>query len=320
MKSPEPDRTIHSYPLASHLQTSLPPDAPPMTIEPITIPSITPLAQAYLVHNVLTPAECASLINFIDTTPHLNPIHDRDSSGSDAASTRFVSSSRAIIRSPDLASLIWSRLQPILASHDPQIATGIDLSTVSADDPYMVGASYRMHGSHWHSIGLNDVWRMARYDPGGHFGPHRDGVLHVDVNLRSMKTLMLYLNGGQGEFEGGTTNFVEEQELFEDDEGKIRARDDTILHRVSPTAGTCIIFNHALLHEGSALLSGQKYILRSEIMFSRTEPLNLSPNESEAVVCRAQAEKLESDGKYEEAVKWYRKAFKLCPEIERMSM
>ena len=92
------------------------------------------------------------------------------------------------------------------------------------------------------------------------------------------------------------------------------------MHRVYPRKGSCIIFNHALLHEGSALLEGHKYILRSEILFSRVEALQLSENEEDAVKCRAEAEKLESDGKYEEAVKWYKRAFRLCPDIEKMSM
>ncbi|KAJ3054522.1 hypothetical protein HK097_001597 [Rhizophlyctis rosea] len=275
-----------------------------MEIEPITIPSITPLAQAYLVHNVLTAEECKALVRFIDSTPHLDPMFDRDST-TEGVSTRFVSSNRAVIRSPDLASFIWSRLLPVLESYDNQIRDGIDLSSIEGD-PFMVGNSYRMHGSIWKPSGLNDVWRMARYDAGGHFGPHRDGVLHIGVNCRSMKTMMIYLNGDEEgkEFKGGTTNFIEEQEMFEDERGKIRARDDTILHRVHPRQGTCIIFNHALLHEGSALLEGQKYILRSEILFSRAEPLRLSEKEDEAVQCRAEAEKLESDGKYDEAVKW----------------
>ena len=48
----------------------------------------------------------------------------------------------------------------------------------------------------------------------------------MGVNCRSMKTFMIYLNGDEEgrDFKGGTTNFVEEQDMFEDANGKIRAR------------------------------------------------------------------------------------------------
>lgn len=77
-----------------------------------------------------------------------------------------------------------------------------------------------------------------------------------------------------------------------------------------------LVFNHGLLHEGDALLSGKKYILRSEIMFSRVDPLETSPKETEAIELKRQAELLESQDQPYEAVRLYRRAFKLCPEIE----
>ena len=55
------------------------------------------------------------------------------------------------------------------------------------------------------------VFRLCRYHPGGHFAPHFDGHFVESSEVRSMKTLMIYLNG---DFTGGSTNFVDEQQTL----------------------------------------------------------------------------------------------------------
>ena len=42
--------------------------------------------------------------------------------------------------------------------------------------------------------------------------------------------------------------------------------DNTI---VKPETGMTLVFNHTLFHEGSEVSSGKKYVLRSDVMFSR---------------------------------------------------
>src|SRR5688572_4281735 len=39
--------------------------------------------------------------------------------------------------------------------------------------------------------------------------------------------------------------------------------------KVTPRMGSALIFRHDLLHEGAPLLSGVKYILRTELIFTR---------------------------------------------------
>ncbi|KAJ3217986.1 hypothetical protein HDU67_006886 [Dinochytrium kinnereticum] len=125
---------------------------------------------------------------------------------------------------------------------------------------------------------------------------------------------MFYLNG---DFTGGPTNFVQDQPLFRDPSGKIRARDGTVTAQVFPEPGLALVFNHGLLHEGGSLKSGQKYILRSEIMYERVHRLEMTEEETEAIALKRRAELLESEGQAMRAVEMYRKAFKLCPELER---
>ena len=55
------------------------------------------------------------------------------------------------------------------------------------------------------------MFRICRYQPGGHFAPHFDGHFVEAANKRSMMTLMVYLNG---DIEGGTTNFVDENQTL----------------------------------------------------------------------------------------------------------
>ena len=59
---------------------------------------------------------------------------------------------------------------------------------------------------------LLQAFRLCRYMPGGHFAPHFDGYFARSTQERSLQTFMLYLNG---DFQGGSTNFVnEKQTLF----------------------------------------------------------------------------------------------------------
>ncbi|HSE22366.1 MAG TPA: 2OG-Fe(II) oxygenase [Pyrinomonadaceae bacterium] len=95
-------------------------------------------------------------------------------------------------------------------------------------------------------IGLNERFRFYRYDPGEQFAPHTDGCFRRDNGEESLLTFMIYLNEG---CEGGETNFGEVQ--------------------IVPKTGMGLIFDHDLLHEGAAVLSGRKYVLRSDVMYGR---------------------------------------------------
>jgi prolyl 4-hydroxylase len=96
------------------------------------------------------------------------------------------------------------------------------------------------------AIGLNERFRFYRYDPGERFAFHRDGSFRRDNGEESQLTFMVYLNEG---FEGGQTVFQETS--------------------ITPTTGMALIFEHKLVHEGAAVISGRKYVLRSDVMYGR---------------------------------------------------
>ena len=46
--------------------------------------------------------------------------------------------------------------------------------------------------------------------------------------------------------------------------------------RFVPKIGTAIVFEHNVLHEGSPLLEGVKYIARTDVVFKRTSNPGIS--------------------------------------------
>lgn len=101
----------------------------------------------------------------------------------------------------------------------------------------------------WVPSGLNERFRFYRYKDGQKFKPHMDGAFkRSDTNL-SLVTLLLYLNG---DFEGGATALIGLNEM------------------VQPKKGMLLLFDHKILHAGLAVTSGVKYVLRTDVMFTKT--------------------------------------------------
>lgn len=107
----------------------------------------------------------------------------------------------------------------------------------------------------WRVEGLNERFRFYRYDPGQKFLPHFDGYHKRSDRQRSQLTFMVYLND---DFTGGETNF------FGVDVSHRRAR-------IKPERGMALVFAHLQLHEGAQVVSGRKYVLRSDVMYERAD-------------------------------------------------
>ena len=127
---------------------------------------------------------------------------------------------RVIIDDVELASELFRRLEPhIPAEWGPRIA-----------------------------IGLNERFRYYRYTPGQYFRWHHDGAFVRSHEERSLFTVLFYLND---DYEGGTTDFYDEET------------------RIQPQKGMALVFEHPILHQGAPILRGTKYVLRSDIMYTR---------------------------------------------------
>ena len=118
----------------------------------------------------------------------------------------------------------------------------------------------------WELMSLNSRIRLCRYLPNQYFNKHLDGI-HFESDVKQSKlTFMIYLNGTE-DFEGGRTLFFNSKE------------DDRIIGEYQPQKGDLIIFDHNLWHSGEKVIKGEKYILRSDIMYGKIGKTNLQKNE-----------------------------------------
>jgi len=135
---------------------------------------------------------------------------------------------RTMVDAPDFAAYLFERVKPYLPKT-------FHLRALDTDKPI---------------AGLNERLRFLRYGKGNYFAPHYDGSYTRDNGSESSYvTVLLYLNDT---FTGGQTNFLgHREEPF----------------TVKPTQGGALIFEHQIYHEGAMLTDGQKYLLRTDVMY-----------------------------------------------------
>ncbi|RYE93862.1 MAG: 2OG-Fe(II) oxygenase [Myxococcales bacterium] len=97
-----------------------------------------------------------------------------------------------------------------------------------------------------HLIGANPRLRVYRYGPGERHGAHWDTVVPFVGGAQSLCTLVFYLNEG---FEGGETEFPE------------------LGRTVTPRRGSALVFQHRVLHIASEVLRGEKFVLRTDLVY-----------------------------------------------------
>ena len=141
-------------------------------LEGDSLDQTAPLVQS--IAGVLSPAECARLIERIDQLgPTVAPI---TTPRGPVMRTDIRNNERVIFDDPDLARELFTRIEGAIA---PRLC---DLR----------------------AIGANERFRCYRYAPGQRFAPHYDGAFIRNHRERSLLTLMVYLNEG---FTGGATAF-----------------------------------------------------------------------------------------------------------------
>ncbi|MES2298024.1 MAG: 2OG-Fe(II) oxygenase [Pseudomonadota bacterium] len=101
----------------------------------------------------------------------------------------------------------------------------------------------------WRPSGFNERFRFYRYTPGQYFKWHQDGSFRRSEREESFLTFIMYLND---DYTGGATQFAWEA--------------------VQPKAGTVLVFPHRLRHQGAPVLSGTKYVLRTDVMYAESLP------------------------------------------------
>jgi hypothetical protein len=95
-------------------------------------------------------------------------------------------------------------------------------------------------------FGLKPRMHFLRYGTGHSSSFHVDHPYDAEDMQRSALTLLIYLNG---DFEGGQTEFPHAG------------------LRVEPEVGRAVLFPHGLLHRGATVMTGTKYVLRTEVYY-----------------------------------------------------
>jgi hypothetical protein len=160
---------------------------------------------------------------------------------------------------------------------------------------------------------------------GGFFTPHVDGRRLATVNEQSFMTVNIYLNGVPREYRGATRILQTEGWILQGSGGSRHNKDDIVdaVASIQPVQGLAAVFRHDLLHDGEVLLEGEKYLLRTDVMYSRDMPFDLYivfPGLSDEEKGRKAldiAARLEDANNQEEALRWYKKAFRLCPALDQ---
>lgn len=101
---------------------------------------------------------------------------------------------------------------------------------------------------------VSDRFRFSKYNPGGAFSLHQDGMYQDPRNgRRSAYTLSIFLND---DFTGGETAFY--------DGNSLSSAVETF--SVPPEVGKAILFPREVYHCGNEVKTGFKYLLRTDIM------------------------------------------------------
>ncbi|KAJ7040983.1 hypothetical protein C8F04DRAFT_1219605 [Mycena alexandri] len=199
---------------------------------------------AFIINDVFEAAECEALI---DAAEAVGMLPDEPTAGSAAQLASVLAHNFIWLADTEFLATMYSRVVALL----PQTVHG--------------GAVR----------GINARFRLYRYRPGALYRPHIDGawpasaldsttsppsyVYDSDPTVYSRLTFLIYLND---DFDGGYTTFF----LPSAEHGVLEARP------VKPRTGTVCVFPHgaargSLLHEGSGVTQGAKYVIRTEVLY-----------------------------------------------------
>jgi len=192
--------------------------------------------QILVVPNLFTANLCKTYVTFLSTLP-LTTTPGKPKRGE---ATRV--NDRFQIEDPAFAQRLWedTAIKELVASYEDKDIWGGDV------------------------LGLNSNIRIYRYRPGQFFDQHYDESNRVvgqgGVPAKTTWTLLVYLSACGG----GETAFYPEASSRRDQQP------DPVL--VDPQAGSALLHRHfpeCLLHEGKEVVSGEKWVLRSDLIVRR---------------------------------------------------
>jgi hypothetical protein len=172
----------------------------------------------FTIDNFWTTQECEDFISKSESIGYKPATVDTESGQKVVETVR--NNNRVIYKDQTLAYNLWQQLEPFA--------------------PKQIGNSK--------AIGLNELFRFYKYEPGQEFKRHRDQSYIRNEIEASYYTFMIYLND---KCEGGETTFNS--------------------LTIQPKQGMALIFLHDIEHEGKPVRQGVKYVLRTDIIFRLQE-------------------------------------------------
>lgn len=229
-------------------------------LSPKLIPVVGSAKFAVVLSNVLSPEECEGLVKRAkgEQFEDVNMKKTVGNSPVDVAICR-----RSLLEDFDLASELFSRLTDAFEGteletkfhHAPWISDGDEsaLTATGLNDRLRKLLFCQVLSAYIGFIFIKPVscdfyTDILRYGAGQFFAPHRDSRYRNGTETSHI-TLQVYLNNN---FTGGKTSF----------RGGKRFLD------VKPKAGSVLLFDQDLRREECEVLSGRKFIVRSDVMFA----------------------------------------------------
>lgn len=206
-----------------------------------------------LIRNVLSPEECSSIIAAGETigfTPDA-PLHPQGEDISVLAHNFYWVVDQAF------HDKLWNRVKAFV----PESVAGKKVRGINRRFRvyrYVPGAEYRCHiDGAWPPSGIDAISDTYQYDSSPRDAPQS-----------SLFTFLIYLND---DFCGGETTFF----IPSMKEGVINA------YPVKPIMGSVAVFPHgeaqgALLHEGTGVIEGAKYVIRTDVEYDVNPTIEIS--------------------------------------------
>ncbi|KAH6868530.1 prolyl 4-hydroxylase [Alternaria rosae] len=197
-----------------------------------------------LIKDVLSPEECSAIIAAGETIEFI-PDAPMRPQGED---TSVLAHNFYWIVDQAFHDKLWDRVKDFV----PESVAGKKVRGINRRFRvyrYVPGAEYRMHiDGAWPPSGIDPVTDAYKYD-----------ASPADARQSSLFTFLIYLND---EFKGGETTFF----VPSVKEGVINA------YPVKPIMGSVAVFPHgeaqgALLHEGTGVVEGAKYVIRTDVEY-----------------------------------------------------
>lgn len=173
-----------------------------------------------------------------------------------------IGSTRASTYSIELANTLWSRI----SGQVPMILLSSQDNNPGARDAAV-----------WRAVGINPLFRFIRYENDGSLVAHYDAPYDNGRDLRTLKTLLIYLTTANPE-EGGATRFVRDLSwpfrLEHDFADWTRgAYSHEVELAVQPVAGDALVYDHRKLHDCEKVRlqpqSPARIVLRTDIVYQK---------------------------------------------------